>query len=157
MSPNALNAQAFYRVSSPKNLSLITHPNIVSNLWDLGSSSEHKCIYYIKSESSQTLIYRQQGSLRLKYRAQLFKLEQIFKTRHHTLTDFVNSDKGKLGIIHYATEDHTLTDFKVVPNTTNSRRNVHLVARRRMTNENICVLKSVENIKHVEIICRALD
>ncbi len=39
--------------------------------------------------------------------------------------------------------------LKVVPITMNSRRHVHLVARRRMTNENICVLKSAENIKHV--------
>ncbi len=61
--------------------------------------------------------------------------------RLHKLTDFINGDKGKLGIIHYVTEDHTLPDFTVVPITMNSRRNVRLVARRRMTNENICVLK----------------
>ncbi len=36
------------------------------------------------------------------------------------------------------TEDHTLPDFKVVPITANSRRNVRLVARRRITNENMC-------------------
>ncbi len=35
-------------------------------------------------------------------------------------------------------EDHTLPDFKVVPITMNSHRNVCLVARRRMTNENMC-------------------
>ncbi len=66
-----------------------------------------------------------------------------------TLPILLCGDKGKLGIIHYVTEDHTLPDFKVFPITTNSSRNERLVARRRMTNENICVLKSAENIKHV--------
>ncbi len=66
---------------------------------------------------------------------------------HHTLTDFVNSDKGKLGIIHYSNEDHTLPDFKVFPITMNLRRNMRLVAS--MINANTCVLKSAENIKHV--------
>ncbi len=69
--------------------------------------------------------------------------------RHHTLTDFINGDKGRLGIINYVSEDHTLPDFKVVPITTKSCRNVHLVARKRMINLKICVLKSAENIKHV--------
>ncbi len=46
-------------------------------------------------------------------------------------------------------EDHTLPDCKVVPITANSLRNVRLVARRHMTNENICVLKSAENIKQI--------
>ncbi len=82
----------------------------------------------------------------------LLKFEQLFKTLWlHTLTNFVNSDKGKRGIIHYASEDHTLPDFKVVSITMNSRAwtwNVRLVARRHMTNENICVLKSAENIRH---------
>ncbi len=47
--------------------------------------------------------------------------------------------------MHYVTEDDTLPDFKVVPITVNSRGNVRLVARRRMTNENTCVLKSSES------------
>ncbi len=63
-------------------------------------------------------------------------------------TDFSEIVKGILGIIHYMIEDHTLPDFKVVLITTNSLRNMSLVARRRVTNKTICVLKSAENIKH---------
>ncbi len=60
--------------------------------------------------------------LRLEYTTRLLKSEQLLKTRHHTLTNFINGDKGKLGIIHYVSEDHTLPDFKVVPITTNSQK-----------------------------------
>ncbi len=61
-----------------------------------------------------------------------FKIRTDFlNTKHHTLTDFINGDIGKLGIKHYVSEDHTLPDF-------DHAEMCAFVARRRMTNENIC-------------------
>ena len=56
------------------------------------------------------------------------------------------------------TEDHKLTDFQVVLNTTNSYRNRHIAARRHITDENkhtctrtdcrtVVVVKSLEKKK----------
>ncbi len=41
-----INISSLYRDSSPKNLSLITHPHVVPNTQDLRSSSEHKLRYF---------------------------------------------------------------------------------------------------------------
>lgn len=62
-------------------------------------------------------------------------MNRFLNRRRHKLADFVNDYRKKTDIIHYQTENHTLPDLQVIPNTTNSRINTHLVARRCMIDE----------------------
>ncbi len=79
-----------------------------------------KCnFFYFWSEPNKPRELNYKCECTLKAGIHYKNLNRFLKTRHHTL-----SDKGKLGIIHYATEDHTLPDFKVVPITMNLSRNV---------------------------------